>query len=125
MPRDVVCHSCPLPAPENKPGRSLHRPCIVLACPVDVRTEATVRLSLITKTSSVRATMNERLWSFSGGDHGQWRVTSVTAITGSTLVMASQRDVVNGGPSRPSVWRRQGVTRNERYVQQDVRQKLG
>ena len=68
--------------------------------------------------------MNERLWSFSGGDHGQWRVTSVIAITGAPLAMTSQLDVVNGVPSSPSVWSLQGVTSNDRYVQQDEKQKL-
>lgn len=68
--------------------------------------------------------MNERLWSFSGGDHGQWRVTDVKAITGTSLAMAARLDIVNGAPSAPAVWTLQGVTSNERYVQQDEKQKL-
>ncbi|WP_050479393.1 chlorite dismutase family protein [Herbaspirillum rhizosphaerae] len=68
--------------------------------------------------------MNERLWSFSGGDHGQWRVTDVIAVTGEALAVTAQIDIVNGAPSRPAVWTLQGVTSNERYVQQDEKQKL-
>lgn len=68
--------------------------------------------------------MNERLWSFSGGDHGQWRVTAVDAITGATLATTARLDIVNGAPSGPAAWTLQGVTSNERYVQQDEKQKL-
>ena len=68
--------------------------------------------------------MNERLWSFSGGDHGQWRVTAVNAIAGAKLATTTRLDIVNGAPSAPVAWTLQGVTSNERYVQQDEKQKL-
>lgn len=75
--------------------------------------------------------MNERLWSFSGGSHGQWNVTSSSAIVGAPLATVAQLDIVNGAATAndptaisTAAWTLQGVTSNERYVQQVEKQKL-
>jgi chlorite dismutase len=66
------------------------------------------------------------LVAFVGGEHGDWRIASIQAVTGNGLKAASRLAVVEGaGVSAPTgVWHHSGVTSNERYVERDERAAL-
>ena len=60
-----------------------------------------------------------RLFEFSGGDDGPWRIDSIVAVTGETLppalrlsVTLPSSDAITAG----AAWRLRGITSNERYV---------
>jgi hypothetical protein len=73
---------------------------------------------------------NPRLFSFIGGDVGEWRVRSITAVTGESLPAAPRLKVVAGaapalsGSTDTPAWVLQGVTSNERYVTRPEKEQL-
>jgi chlorite dismutase len=68
--------------------------------------------------------MNERLWTFSGGAQGAWRITAIQAVTGATLPSATHLAIANGQPPAAGAWTLQGVTSNERYTEHAEKQRL-
>lgn len=60
--------------------------------------------------------MNDRLWTFSGGDVGTFRIAKQVAIIGDPLQSAERLDVRQGASNEPCAFRLSGVTSNERYV---------
>ena len=62
--------------------------------------------------------MNPRLFSFVGGETGQWQIVDTRSIIGETLASAQRLDVVNAALALPdnAAWLLRGVTSNERYV---------
>lgn len=64
-----------------------------------------------------------RLFTFSAGQAGDWRVTGITAIRGDGLPPAQRLSVApTAGPS-PTWWLR-GITSNERYVERAEKDQL-
>jgi hypothetical protein len=63
---------------------------------------------------------------FVGGDHGRWRIESMTTVAGEALLPATYLDMVEGPwPLRLSgAWLLRGVTSNERYVERAERAAL-
>ncbi|OYY64231.1 MAG: chlorite dismutase [Sphingomonas sp. 28-62-11] len=61
---------------------------------------------------------------FTGGDAGQWRVTSITAVQGATLPVAGFLDISNAGESTGSCWHLRGTASNLRYTTADERRQL-
>ena len=69
--------------------------------------------------------MNTRLFSFVGGDTGDWRVTSITAIAGDALAGVSNVTVLPEAVARnDAAWVLRGITSNERYVTRDEKHDL-
>jgi chlorite dismutase len=68
--------------------------------------------------------MNDRLWTFSGGDLGTFRVARQFAVTGEALAHAARLDVRQGPSVEPCAFRLCGVTSNERYVTQNEKAAL-
>jgi hypothetical protein len=63
--------------------------------------------------------MSSRIFSFSGGMDGPWRVVSGAAVTGEPLGPVARVDVVNAylpPPSGEAGWILRGAASNERYV---------
>jgi hypothetical protein len=63
--------------------------------------------------------MNDRVFSFIGGESGPWRVVSLTPITGEPLAYVRQLNIIPGAEARRpdgAKWQLRGVTSNERYV---------
>ncbi len=63
--------------------------------------------------------MENRFYSFVGGESGPWRITAIHAVTGLTLEPANFLDVQNANLLEPPVqsqWLLRGVTSNQRYV---------
>lgn len=62
--------------------------------------------------------MNQRLFSFAGGNSGAWRVTDVLAVAGESLKSVGNIGIFSGGSASPrdTSWTLRGVTSNERYV---------
>jgi Chlorite dismutase len=62
--------------------------------------------------------MAQRLFCFSGGETGGWRVERMQTLAGEPLASVARIDVIAGygAPSPGGVWRLRGVTSNERYV---------
>ena len=61
----------------------------------------------------------ERYWAFTGGDAGEWRVTSLTPVIGAAVQPVSHIAVLPlavGAPAPPGRWTLRGVRSNERYV---------
>jgi hypothetical protein len=71
--------------------------------------------------------MNTRLFGFSGGDVGVWRIVRAEAIAGEPLAPANRLDVMTA-PSAElpagAKWLLRGITSNERYVVQEEKEKL-
>jgi Chlorite dismutase len=71
--------------------------------------------------------MATRLFSFTGGDTGVWRVTAMTAIAGKPLP-AARRLAIASGPEITSdplaAWVLRGITSNERYVDREERNQI-
>ena len=63
--------------------------------------------------------MNSRLFTFVGGDAGQWKVTASKTIAGEALPLVHRLSILSGEvPSLPenAQWMLRGITSNERYV---------
>jgi hypothetical protein len=63
--------------------------------------------------------MNDRVFSFIGGENGSWRVVSLTPIIGDPLAGVKRLSVIPGAEARlpdDTKWQLRGVTSNERYV---------
>lgn len=69
---------------------------------------------------------NPRLFSFVGGEKGDWRVESISTIVGDPIPNVSHVDIVHGNASAgdPEGWIFRGVTSNERYANRDEKQLL-
>lgn len=68
--------------------------------------------------------VNERLWTFSGGDFGTFRIVAQLAVVGDPLPTAARLDVRRGAWNEPHAFRLAGVTSNERYVTQNEKAAL-
>jgi hypothetical protein len=60
--------------------------------------------------------MNDRLWCFSGGAAGAFRVAEQLAVRGEPLPVVTHLDVAQSEPKREAVFRLRGIVSNERYV---------
>lgn len=63
--------------------------------------------------------MNERLFTFAGGEIGSWRVVDMKTITGEPLAAVKKIDIISGPAARlpqGTLWLLRGITSNERYV---------
>ena len=63
--------------------------------------------------------MNPRLYTFAGGDTGEWKVTGVKEIIGEGLQKVERLAILHGrhpATERAGQWALHGVTSNERYV---------
>ena len=71
--------------------------------------------------------MNPRLFAFSGGDRGPWRVVQTKAVVGEPLVAAIRLDVVAGlgaASDSQACWTLRGITSNDRYVVREEKSQL-
>ncbi len=69
--------------------------------------------------------MKDRLFSFVGGDHGQWRVRQQLTISGEALASVGYVSVVPSlEPAGSAQWILRGVTSNERYVERAEKEQL-
>ena len=71
--------------------------------------------------------MTTRLFSFSGGGEGLWRVARMDAIMGEPLATVGCLAVVSGAESSTVVggaWTLRGITSNERYVVREEKSQL-
>ena len=64
-----------------------------------------------------------RLYTFVGGSHGPWSVTSITPVIGDSLPMAARLNLVEGALDAPHIesnggaaWSLRGMVSNERYT---------
>ena len=71
--------------------------------------------------------MNTRLFTFTGGKSGPWRITRVETAVGEPLIRAARLDVT-AGPSlsvrEDAQWSLRGITSNDRYVTQQEKEQL-
>jgi hypothetical protein len=60
-----------------------------------------------------------RLFSFAGGETGEWRVERTSAVIGASLPAVAALSVVAAGSIEPqgTAWRLRGIVSNERYVE--------
>ncbi|HEX2855800.1 MAG TPA: chlorite dismutase family protein [Opitutaceae bacterium] len=66
--------------------------------------------------------MNNRLFTFSGGDSGLWRVTRFQTVAGDPLPTVDRLEVLAGDVPAHAAgghWTLRGITSNERYVNRD------
>ncbi|QDT67025.1 chlorite dismutase family protein [Calycomorphotria hydatis] len=71
--------------------------------------------------------MADRLYSFVGGEVGEWAVTGMTAVTGKPLESVSRLQVRNGDlaeTTSESTWVLRGVTSHQRYTTRAERDAL-
>lgn len=71
--------------------------------------------------------MSTRLFSFIGGDTGQWRVARIEAIVGEPLSDARKLGIVSGAGSSSdprAAWVLRGITSNERYVVREEKNQI-
>ena len=71
--------------------------------------------------------MSTRLYSFTGGDTGPWRVAGMDVIAGEPLPAARRLEITSspGIPSDPqAAWVLRGITSNERYVDREERRQI-
>lgn len=60
-----------------------------------------------------------RIFTFIGGERGEWRVERMAAVVGEELPVAERLEIVSGTRVLPvpgERWRLRGITSNERYV---------
>ncbi len=70
-------------------------------------------------------TMNQRLFSFAGGNAGPWRIDSITAVMGAPVPVTSHLSVMPGDATpQGASWVLRGVTSNERYVMREEKKQL-
>ena len=73
----------------------------------------------MTEQESDNNNMDTRMFSFVGGDTGNWRIVSSSGIAGAPLAGAARLDILPGMDIRPNLakgWALRGMTSNERYV---------
>ncbi len=69
--------------------------------------------------------MNTRLFSFVGGNTGDWRVTHMTTIIGEPLAAVHRLNIAaEAAIGASSEWVLRGITSNERYVTRDEKNSL-
>lgn len=71
--------------------------------------------------------MNSRLFVFTGGSSGPWRVARTRTVIGEALPEIGRLDIRGGDdapPSGASQWRLRGTTSNDRYVVREEKQQL-
>lgn len=71
--------------------------------------------------------MENRFFTFVGGNSGPWSITSIEAVTGSSLEPAARLVMQNASLSELPVdarWLLRGVTSNQRYVNRDEQKAL-
>jgi len=71
--------------------------------------------------------MNTRLFTFSGGEAGAWRVVRMETIAGDPLPSAAKLDIFPGSISQQphgAKWLLRGITSNDRYVTHDEKNQL-
>jgi chlorite dismutase len=71
--------------------------------------------------------MNNRLFTFVGGEIGPWRVVSMETIAGEPLANVTRLNVVNGAVDtllESAAWLLRGITSNERYVVRQEKEQL-
>ena len=71
--------------------------------------------------------MSSRLFSFIGGDTGEWRVLKTEVIVGQALPAARRLAIISGSeipPEPQAVWVLRGITSNERYVDREERRQI-
>ncbi len=70
-------------------------------------------------------TMNQRLFSFAGGNAGPWRINSITAVMGEPVPVTRHLSVIPGDATpQDASWVLRGVTSNERYVMREEKKQL-
>jgi chlorite dismutase len=66
-----------------------------------------------------------RLFTFAGGDSGDWRIVAMTAVAGEPLPDASRLAMIAGAAgAERAKWRLRGITSNERYVTRGEKSEL-
>lgn len=63
--------------------------------------------------------MNNRLFTFSGGNSGSWRVTRLQTVAGDPLPPVARLEILTGhlpAETAGARWSLRGITSNERYV---------
>jgi hypothetical protein len=71
--------------------------------------------------------MSTRLFSFTGGDTGLWRVTAMQVIVGEPLSVVKRLVIRSGSdvlPDQHATWDLRGITSNERYVDREERTQI-
>lgn len=68
--------------------------------------------------------MDGRLFTFYGSAVGPWRVTRMTAVSGSPIPAASRVGIVSGHASPKAAWTLRGMISNERYVNREEKNAL-
>lgn len=69
--------------------------------------------------------MDNRLFTFIGGDLGSWKVTSVAAVAGGPWPHAARLDILPGTAVPPAAaWTLRGMISNERYVTREEKTAL-
>ena len=69
--------------------------------------------------------MSSRLFSFAGGEHGDWVVRGQTTLQGDALESVARLAVhTSTAASAPSRWCLRGITSNERYVERSEKVQL-
>jgi chlorite dismutase len=68
--------------------------------------------------------MNQRLFTFAGGDAGAWRVVRIDPVIGESLEKVPYLAVLAGSEKTPAEWTLRGITSNERYVMRSEKQSL-
>ncbi|MEO6713610.1 MAG: chlorite dismutase family protein [Mycobacteriales bacterium] len=76
--------------------------------------------------TDVRSVSQPTLFSFVGGESGDWSIVAQTCQAGDPLPRAAFLDVRPGPaqPSHPAGWTLRGVVSNERYVERPERDRL-
>lgn len=71
--------------------------------------------------------MDPRLFTFIGGDAGDWRIVRMEAAVGEPLANAKRLNITSGSVSEfPNAkWLLRGIISNERYVVRDEKDRLG
>ncbi len=71
--------------------------------------------------------MNNRLFTFIGGDRGIWRIARMETMIGEPLREANRLDIVSGSlfqEPHGASWALRGITSNERYVHNEEKAQL-
>lgn len=68
-------------------------------------------------TAPSPAPRRPRLFAFTGGMEGEWRVTSQRAVTGEPLPAIERLAVTPAAQAPAGTWLLRGITSNERYVE--------
>ncbi len=77
-----------------------------------------------TNDAAVTAHVPLPITRFTGGNVGQWRVTSITAVQGATVPVADFLDISNMSGAIDSRWHLRGTASNLRYTTAEERRQL-